>query len=183
VKVVHRKFSPGLLQVYTGDGKGKTTAAVGQGLRAVGRGFTVTMIQFLKGTESGEIRALEALGPHFTVHRFQSTARLFWELNEEERERLREDTRRGFDYARQVLVKNECAVLILDEALGALKHGLISLQELMALIALKPDDMEVIVTGRDLPDELRKRADLVTEMKMIKHPFQAGVPAREGIER
>lgn len=176
------KLARGLIQVYTGNGKGKTTAALGQGLRSCGRGLKVYMVQFLKGGDTGELHSVPKLHPLFEIFRFERERGFFWTLSEEEKYELKEDIDRGFSFMKKVVSKVECDVLILDELLGVLSNGLLEVNEVVKLLESKPETMEIIITGRNAPDKILEVADLVTEMKEIKHYFKNGVPAREGIE-
>jgi cob(I)alamin adenosyltransferase len=176
------KLEKGLIQVYTGDGKGKTTAALGQGLRACGRGLKVCMVQFLKGGDTGELHSVEKLHPLFEIFRFEKERGFFWTLNEQEKKELKEDIDKGFEFIKRVIANAECDILIMDELLGVLSNRLLEVDEVVKLLKSKPDTMEIIITGRNVPPEILEIADLVTEMKEIKHYFRSGVSAREGIE-
>jgi len=172
----------GYVQVYTGDGKGKTTAALGQGLRAVGRGLNVVMVQFLKGIESGELQAVKRLEPQFKIMRFAETKKFFWQLTDEEKELLRKKTRQEMEQLEQLLKESPCDVLILDEIMAAIHGGLVNVDEVCRFIDNKPRGMELILTGRNVPPQIASRADLITEMRKIKHYMDKGVGARRGIE-
>ncbi len=172
----------GLIQVYTGNGKGKTTAALGQGLRSCGRGLTVYMVQFLKSGDTGELHSIEKLQPYFKIFRFERERGFFWTLNAQEKQELKEDIERGFDFIKETVKKNSCDILIIDELLGVLGNKLLDVNEVVAMLKSKPETMEIIVTGRNAPKEILDAADLVTEMREVKHYFNAGVPARVGIE-
>lgn len=176
------KLEKGLIQVYTGDGKGKTTAALGQGLRSCGRGLKVCMVQFLKGGDTGELHSVEKLHPLFEIFRFEKERGFFWTLSEEEKRELKEDIDRGFEFIKKVIANKECDILIIDELLGVLSNRLLEVNEVVELLKTKPDSIEIIITGRNAPKEIIDAADLVTEMKEIKHYFKNGVHAREGIE-
>ena len=106
----------------------------------------------------------------------------FWTLTEEEKRELKKDIDRGFDFIKRVTANNECDVLILDELLGVLGNKLLEVKDVIGLLKTKPDNMEIIITGRNAPKEIIEAADLVTEMKEIKHYFKSGIPARKGIE-
>ena len=173
----------GLVQVYTGDGKGKTTAAFGQALRALGRGLKVVVIQFLKSNESGEVLYIRNNIPGMELHRFNSQEKFIRSMNNKELDQLKKETISGFEFAGKIIAGNKCDVLILDECLGAVNNGFITVPELINLIKSKPDTMEIVLTGRDASTELIEAADLVTEMKKIKHPFNEGIAARTGIEK
>lgn len=140
------------------------------------------MIQFLKSCDSGELHCIKKLEPNFTIHRFESQKKFFWTLSEEEKKALKLEIQKGFNFAKKLVQNEECNILILDEVLGAIKNGMISTEQIKELIEIKPDHMEFIFTGRNVPEELAEIADLITEMKMIKHPFQKGIGSREGIE-
>lgn len=176
------KLERGLIQVYTGDGKGKTTAALGQGLRSCGRGLKVCMVQFLKGQDTGELHSVEKLHPLFEIFRFEKKRGFFWTLSEQEKRELKEDIDKGFEFIKKAVLNNECDIMIIDELLGVLGNKLLEVNEVLELLKLKPDTMEIIITGRNVPKEIFEAADLVTEMKDIKHYFRNGVSAREGIE-
>lgn len=172
----------GLVQVYTGNGKGKTTAAIGVGVRAVGRGYKVAMIQFLKSMDTGELRSLERISNDFKVYRFEEALKFFWEASDEEKEIMRRCEHKAFEFAKELCAKGEIDILILDEIMLAMYNKLLTVDEVCEFLKSKPDNIEVILTGRYAPQEILDLADLVTEMKPIKHPFEKGIPAREGIE-
>lgn len=176
------KLEKGLIQVYTGDGKGKTTAALGQGLRACGRGLKVCMVQFLKSGDTGELHSVEKLQPLFEIFRFERERGFFWTLSAEEKQELKEDIDKGFSFIKRVVAEDKCDILIIDELLGVLGNSLLEIDQVVELFKAKPDTMEIIVTGRNVPDKLLELADLVTEMKEIKHYYKKGIAAREGIE-
>lgn len=165
------------VQVYTGDGKGKTTAAMGLALRALGRGLCVKLVQFLKGRDSGEVMMLEKLGAQ--VVRVSAGSKFLWDMTDEEKAALRESALAVLPVIRGWLGKAD--VLVLDEALGALHGGLLSLDDLADIIERR-GGTEIVLTGRAAPAELIERADLVTEMRPVKHYMDAGVKARKGIE-
>jgi len=168
----------GLVHVYTGDGKGKTTAAIGLGIRAVGAGLRVHMIQFMKGRRYSELDALKHI-PGFTVVQFGRDEF----VSKKKPEQIDIDlARKGLAHAREVMRKNDCDVLILDEINVAVDYQLLSLPDVLSLINMKPETMELILTGRYAKPELVHQADLVSEMLEIKHPFQKGVPCRKGID-
>lgn len=176
------KLQKGLVQVYTGNGKGKTTAALGQGLRSCGRGLTVYMVQFLKSGDTGELHSIEKLQPFFKIFRFERERGFFWTLNEQEKRELKEDIERGFSFIKETVKNNACDILIIDEMMGVLGNKLLEVGEVVALLESKPETMEIIMTGRNVPQEIIDAADLVTEMREVKHYFNDGVPARVGIE-
>jgi cob(I)alamin adenosyltransferase len=173
----------GYLQVYTGDGKGKTTAALGLGLRAVGRGFKVVMFQFLKGAPSGELESTPLLAGRFKIIRLAETSKFFGSMNDTEKADLETRLKAELKQVEEVLAAESCDILILDEIMAAYHGGLVSLEEILALIDRKPPTMELVLTGRAAPPEIIARADLVTEMRPLKHYMDAGVSARIGIEK
>jgi cob(I)alamin adenosyltransferase len=174
------RLTQGLIQVYTGDGKGKTTCALGLALRAIGQGFQVYMIQFMKGWGTGEARlAEERLAPDFTLRHFGRPALVNLRNPDPEDLAL---IRKAWDLARQVLEAGEHDLVILDEINLALTFDLIPRGEVLEVLRRRPPGVEVVLTGRQAPPELIELADLVTEMRPLKHYFEAGAPARRGIE-
>ena len=169
----------GTVQVYTGDGKGKTTAALGQALRACGHDLHVYMIQFMKGSDNyGEVRIFSKV-PGFKL--VQSGLPTFVEKGNPSEEDLRL-AREGMRLAREAVEGGGCDILILDEINVAVDYGLATVSEVLELIKKKPAQMEMILTGRYAPAEFVEIADLVTEMKEIKHHYADGQEMREGIE-
>lgn len=175
------KLEKGLIAVYTGNGKGKTTAAVGQGIRSAGNDLNVRMVQFLKGGSTGELNVIETI-PNFNIFRFERPRGFFWTLNDQEKKELQEDIDKAMEFVESTIDNNYCDVLILDEVMGALSNKLIDIDRLIDAIQRRPETMEIILTGRNVPEKLYEIADYVTEMKDLKHPFEKGIPARKGIE-
>lgn len=176
------KLDKGMIQVYTGDGKGKTTAAIGQGIRAYGNGLRVVMIQFLKSNETGELNVLKNLGDNFKLVRLEKKRGFVWTLKDEEIEELKKEVFEEYNYAKEVLANDSCDVLILDEVMGVLKNNFLSEDDVLELIKSKLNHVEIILTGRNVPEKIAGYADLITEMKEVKHYFSKGVNARRGIE-
>lgn len=173
-----RRLEVGLVQVYTGDGKGKTSAAFGLALRAVGRGLRVCVIQFIKGGFNyGELHASLYL-PNLRVETY-GRGRL---VPDPPLEEDYAEAERALRRAREVLMSGEYDIVILDEVNTALSLKLIRLDDVMRLIAEKPGNVELVLTGRGAPKEVVDAADLVTEMREVKHPYKRGVQARVGIE-
>ena len=169
----------GLVQVITGDGKGKTTSAMGLAMRAVGHGYKVIMVQFMKGQINyGELETAKEL-ENFEIVQFgrpdfvdkKDPAEIDIKLAQE-----------GLEYASNLVKENKCDILILDEINVALDWKLIALEDVLDLIDSKPDNMELILTGRYAHPRLIELADHVSEVKEIKHPYQKGIMARKGIE-
>lgn len=176
------KLKKGCVQIYTGPGKGKTTAAIGLGIRAVGSGLKVDMVQLLKCSDCGELHSLCKFDPDFKIHRFEKPRGFFWTLSDEEKQELKEDVKEGFEYCKKAAHDGSCDVLIIDEMMGALNNKLLNVDEVVDFIKNKPDEIEIVMTGRDVPQEIADVADLITEMKDVKHYFENGVQARKGIE-
>jgi cob(I)alamin adenosyltransferase len=170
----------GLVQVYTGDGKGKTTAALGLALRAAGRGLRVLIVQFMKPPEStGEQFALPELGGRVEIRALGQPKWLRADRPDPEDVRLAE---KGLAEARQAMLSGALDLLILDEVNVAVHFHLLRVEDVLGLLRDRPENVEVVLTGRRAAPELIEAADLVTEMRLIKHPFEQGVKAREGIE-
>ena len=173
------KLERGLVQVYTGNGKGKTTASLGLALRASGRGLRVHVLHFMKEGDYGELRAARRLAPELSV---EQAGRSSFVSKRNPAELDRELARKGFDHARRLVASGGYDLVVLDELNGAVDFGLIPVAEVLELIRTKPAHTELVITGRNARPEVIEAADLVTEMREIKHYFRAGVPAREGIE-
>jgi cob(I)alamin adenosyltransferase len=169
----------GYVQVYTGNGKGKTTAALGLALRAAGAGLKVFFAQFMKGKKSCEHSILGKLGDFITFRQYGSE--LF--IHDKPTENDVSMAGKGLAEAKEAMQSGEYKVVVLDEANVAADYNLFSIEELLDLIREKPDDVELVITGRDAHPDIIDAADLVTEMKEIKHYYQKGVPARTGIEK
>ena len=168
-----------MVQVYTGDGKGKTTAAFGLAIRAAGRGLKVYVIQFIKGGfDYGELYIVNKI-PNITLKAF-GRGQFVTQLPPPKKDvQLAEE---AFQLAKKIVEGGEYDIVILDEINVALSLRLISLEQVLDLIRNKPAHVELVLTGRYAPKEVIETADLVTEMKEIKHPFQKGVAPRKGIE-
>jgi cob(I)alamin adenosyltransferase len=169
----------GYTQVYTGDGKGKTTAALGLALRAAGAGLKVFMVQFIKNGDFSELKALRHLAGQIKVEQF---GRGRFNRRQPDAEDMAA-ARLGFTRIQAVLAAGEHAVVILDEANVAVGCGLLSVADLLELMACKPAHVELVITGRGADPRVLAKADLVTEMKAVKHYYQNGVAARVGIEK
>ena len=168
----------GYVQVYTGNGKGKTTACIGLAVRGAGAGLKVFVGQFLKQGDYSEIQALSRFET-VTVEQFGMGKFVKGVPSEQEKAAARA----GYERLRQVLFEKTHDLVIVDEGNVAVTCGLISQAELLALIDLKPEHVELVITGRGATPAVMERADLVTEMREIKHYFQQGVRARKGIEK
>jgi cob(I)alamin adenosyltransferase len=170
------KNGTGLVHIYTGDGKGKTTAALGLAVRAVGQGMKVAFIQFIKG---------EACGEHFFVKQYKPFEIIQVSVGDsfkKSKKQLSQEAQQTLAYAEQEISSGKYDLVILDEIFVAISQGLITTKQVLELLDSKPASMELVLTGRNAPPEIAHRADLVTEMLMIKHPFTEGTGARRGIE-
>jgi len=183
------RLTKGLVQVYTGDGKGKTTAAWGQALRAAGRGLRVCFIMLMKGdADLGEVRAAAGLGSRIAVRQFGAareelaarSSGKWWQVE------FTADDRRmaqaGLDCARDAIASGDYDLVVVDEANVAMSEGLLDVEEVLGVLRARPGHVEVILTGRNAPAQITAAADLVTEMRSVKHPFDRGVAARRGID-
>ena len=167
----------GLIQVYTGEGKGKTTAALGQALRAVGQGMKVIIIQFIKGDFTCGEHLFAARYHPFDIVQLSTKSSFDQSLEE-----LRSTAEQSFAFAEKTVLDGGYDMVILDEILLAVNKGLISTAQVLSLMSKKPQPLELVLTGRGAPEEIIQKADLVTEMVAVKHPFTKGVTARRGIE-
>ena len=158
----------GLIQIYYGDGKGKTTAAIGQAIRAASQGKTVNIIQFLKGKNEDEINFIRRLEPEIKLFRFEKSEEVYDQLSEVQQSEEAMNIRNGINFARKVIQTNGCEVLILDEILGLLDNKIISMEDIKPLIEHKSEEMELIFTGLILNEELLKLADCVTRIETVK---------------
>ena len=172
----------GLIHIYCGDGKGKTTAAMGLAIRAAGREKKVFITQFLKSGKSGELVSLEKLKEYITFLPGKPVNKFVWNMNDEEKmEAKREHTAR-FKEIKDIIKNEDYDLLILDEIIATINNGFIELNEVIDFLKNKPETLEVVMTGRDPKEELIELANYVTEMQCIKHPFKEGIPSRVGIE-
>ncbi|WP_308895719.1 cob(I)yrinic acid a,c-diamide adenosyltransferase [Candidatus Desulfosporosinus nitrosoreducens] len=171
----------GLVHIYTGEGKGKTTSAVGLAIRAVGNNLRVLMVQFLKGAETGETAILQKLEPNFKLCRAEET-NFLWNLNGEQRRGLRENTEALLNYSLQLVDSEDWDVFIMDEVMGAILTGFISKKTIVQFLKNKPQKLEVVMTGSYAPKELIEMADYVSDITPVKHPFRKGIVGRKGIE-
>ncbi|WP_244835096.1 cob(I)yrinic acid a,c-diamide adenosyltransferase [Clostridium sp. BJN0001] len=172
----------GLIEVYTGDGKGKTTAAVGLAVRAAGRGFKVLMTQFLKDNNTGELISIQKI-PGFCVYSGEPVKKFFEFMTDSEKKELVNEHRKRF---KEVILKaknEKYDMLILDEIIASVNLNIIDINDLMEFLKNKPESLEVVLTGRNPKEEILEIADYVSEIKAIKHPYKNGISARIGIER
>lgn len=193
-------YGLGYVQVYTGDGKGKTTAAIGLAIRALGSGKRVLFLQFMKDMAYSEHAILKSISPNLIL---ETVGKPFFvakegEIDDESLAKIKgqvvvfspgeppgeylEIVARGMEKARQAINGGDFDLVILDEINVTLHFGLVTLDEVMTMLDQKAPGVEVVLTGRGAPPELIARADLVTEMREVKHYYQKGVIARKGIE-
>jgi len=170
------KNSKGLVHVYTGDGKGKTTAALGLAMRAVGQDMKVAFIQFIKGLPCGEHFFAKQYNP------FEIVQISIGDSFKKSKEQSSQEAQQTLAYAEKEIASGKYDLVILDEIFVATNQGLITVKQVLDLLDMKPGSVELVLTGRKAPPEIVQRADLVTEMLMIKHPFTEGTSARRGIE-
>lgn len=168
-----------MIHIYCGDGKGKTTAALGLICRHVGCGGSAVLAQFLKSLPTGELVTLEKLG--VPIYRNELPHGFFPNMSEEMKRRVREMHDHTLAEVTRLARANTCSLLVLDELCAALSLGLIDRERVLSLLD-EHGETELVITGRDPDAELLARADYVTEMKLVKHPFEKGVMARKGIE-
>ena len=169
----------GLVQVYTGNGKGKTTACLGLAFRASGRGLNVLMLQFLKPAGGYGEHIAARMIPDFEIIPMGAD---HMAGNEVTREEDLELTRKGLAKAEEALTSGRYDLVILDEINNSMKFGLADASEIISMLEKRAPNTEVVLSGRGVPQEIIDYADLVTEMKLIKHPFDRGIGARKGIE-
>lgn len=174
----HREGRRGLLVVYTGHGKGKTTAALGMVFRALGRGLSVTVVQFIKGKwKTGERLFAETLP---ALRFFVMGLGFTWDSDDLSRDRRA--AREAWERAREEIASGQRDLIVLDELTFALHYGFLTLDEVLSALRERPPHVHVVVTGRNAPPELVELADLVTEMAVVKHPHQAGIKAQPGVD-
>ena len=172
----------GLIHIYCGDGKGKTTAAVGLAVRCAGRGNKVLLVQFLKSRDSGELYSLAKL-PNIEVMRGKESKKFTFQMNEEEKHALLIEHNKMFEQVLEKIKNGGYSLLILDEVIGALNAKVFEMPKLIEFLRHKPENLEVVLTGRNPAPELVEIADYVSEMRKVKHPMDKGIMAREGIEK
>jgi cob(I)alamin adenosyltransferase len=174
---MNKGASKGLIQVYTGKGKGKTTAALGLALRSVGQGMKVIIIQFVKGDHTCGEHLFAAKYHPFNIVELNIGDSFTQTLDE-----LRPVTQQTLAFAEEAMVGGSYNMVILDEIFVAVSKGLITTEQVKNLMNKKPEGVELVLTGRGAPEEIIQQADLVTEMLAVKHPFTTGITKRKGIE-
>lgn len=171
----------GLVHLYCGEGKGKTTAAVGLTVRCAGHGGKVVFAQFLKDGTSGECRVLAKL-PEVTLLAANPVGKFSFRMTDEEKRQTAEALSRTFAAAAGFAVREQARLLVLDEVCAAISCGFLDEKTVTDFLETKPDALEVVLTGRNPSENLRAHADYITEMTMRRHPYEKGIAAREGIE-
>jgi cob(I)alamin adenosyltransferase len=169
----------GLVLLHTGNGKGKSTAAFGQALRAAGQGLKVCIVQFIKGqSRTGEAKAFAALADRVEFH--VKGSGFTWQ--QKDKDELVRVAREAFAFAREKILSGSFDMVVLDELTYLVNYGMVNEEEVLELIRQRPAGMHLVITGRDAGEKLMAAADLVSEVRMIKHPYDAGVMAQKGIE-
>jgi cob(I)alamin adenosyltransferase len=174
------RLKKGYVHIYTGNGKGKTTAALGQALRAAGSGLTIFIVMFMKDFSYNEIQTMKHLSEWISLEQYGNDAFVFRKQSPGN-----EDKKAAYlalKRAREAMLSAKYDIVIMDEVCVAIHFGLLKTQDVLSLLDEKPGQLELILTGRYCPPELFEKADLVTEMQEIKHYYQKGVTARKGIE-
>lgn len=171
----------GLIHIYCGDGKGKTSAAIGLAVRAAGSGMKVLFTRFLKNENSAELKILDQI-PEIEVIHLPKSYGFYHTLTEEEKSETKQMYGTLWQTAWERVKKGECDMLIMDEFMAADRYGLIPHKEALTFLMEKPREVEVVLTGRNPSEDLLKVADYVSEIRKVKHPFDDGIPARRGIE-
>ena len=171
----------GYIQVYTGNGKGKTTAAIGLAVRAAGHREKTFIGQFLKGQDYGELHAVKNLSPLITIEQFGRKG--FYHVTKDPDKEDIQSARNGLDKCEKAMLSGKYRIIILDEINVTVYFNLLSEKEIHSFLDQKPKDVELVLTGRYAPDSFIDRADLVTEMKEVKHYYEKGIQARKGIEK
>lgn len=157
----------GIIQIFGGTGKGKTSAAIGQGIKAATNGKNVTVIQFLKGNMDGDFDILKRLEPELRLFSFEKSGQRFDDLPPNEQEEEKQNIMNGFNFAKKVLMTGQCDLLILDEFLGLLDTGVITMEDFNDLLSVKPENVGIIMTGIKINEDICFMADEITEMETI----------------
>jgi cob(I)alamin adenosyltransferase len=175
-----KRLEKGFIQIYTGNGKGKTTAAIGQAVRAAGCGLKTLIIHFMKDFPYSEINSLNLLHEFITVEQYGNDSFVLTKTPPGDNDKS--PVLKALNRIKEVYINKEFDIIILDELNVTFYFQLLTIEDVLPVIDSKPDNIELIITGRYCPQELIERADLVTEMKEIKHYYQKGITSRKGIE-
>ena len=173
----------GLVHIYSGDGKGKTTASIGLTIRALGCGYKVLFVQFLKDDNTNEIKFLSKVDNIEIISGNGGINKFTWTMTQEELSKVKELMTKRFNDAVEICNTGKYDLIVFDEIMGAIKTNILDEELVLEFIKKKSDSLEVVMTGRNPSNELIEVADYVSEIKKIKHPFDRKIPAREGIER
>lgn len=171
----------GCIHIYCGEGKGKTSAALGLAVRAAGRGRRVLVVRFLKSEDSGEVPVLRCI-PGIEVVPCDRTFGFVFRMTGEQKEEAAAYYRERLENACREAVQGSYDVLVLDELMASCRYGMVDESDVIRFLREKPEKLEVVMTGRDPSEKLVELADYVSEIRMVKHPFTKGIPARKGIE-
>lgn len=179
---MRKKSDLGLVHIYCGDGKGKTTAAVGLTVRAQGFGLKVLFMQFLKDGNSSELNVLKKLD-NVEVLGAKPIKKFTFQMSKEEIEETKEMSAKQLKEAEEKVMNGDYNLLVLDEALGSIEAGVLDEQLILDFLKNKPEKLEVVITGRIPSDNMIEAADYVSRIEKVKHPYDQGIPARKGIEK
>ncbi len=174
------KLEQGFIQVYTGNGKGKTTAAIGQAIRALGAGMRVYFVQFMKNYPYGEIKILETFGPQLVLKRYGTDDFVF--KKQQPSSDLIKEMAGGLDEAKKAMLSGDYDLIVLDEILVSIHFKIFSVEDVINFLKEKPLYAEVVLTGRYSPEKINDLANLVSEVREIKHYYQEGILSRPGID-
>ncbi len=177
---MNKTLQQGFIQVYTGNGKGKTTAAIGQAVRAAGYGLKTYFVMFMKEFPYNEVKSLKNLKDFITLVQVGKDDFVYKKVPPSETEKLA--IKKALDETKNKMLSGEYDLIVLDEIFVSIFFGLIDKEEVISFICSKPENVELILTGRYCPKEIINKADLVTEMKEVKHYYEKGVLSRRGIE-
>ena len=172
----------GLIHVYCGNGKGKTTSVLGLSMRAAGRGLKVLFVQFLKSRKTGELESLKLI-PNIEVLRGKETTKFTFQMNDEEKKIVWQEHAALFNTVQDKISQGKYDLLVLDEVIGACNNKVFDGTQLIRFLQNKPEHLEVALTGRNPSEAMRELVAYVSEIIPVKHPFNQGIPARDGIER
>ncbi len=175
-------MNQGKIHVYCGDGKGKTTAAVGLSVRACGHGWPVVLSQFLKGSTTGELKILQTLEHYHIVEAPQHTMKFVFQMNEEEKAECRVQVQQHFHDTVAAVEQYHAQLLVMDEVLDAVALGMLDDEELAEFLKNRPEELEVVMTGREPTPCIDPLCDYITRMTKVRHPFDQGLNARLGVE-
>ena len=171
-----------MIHIYTGDGKGKSTAAMGLVFRASGHGMKSVVLSFLKDGTAGEVKAAQDSENICFLCCQTKVKGFFWNLTDAEKATLKLETQKGFLFGMQCAGGKRCDLLVLDEIAGAISNGLLEEKDVSEFLMTYGQEMEIVMTGRNFPDSLIALADYVSEIREVKHPYYKGEQARKGIE-